>query len=60
MSSDGSLNPESDSFESRPPIYIGQHDTGRKDTLTNGQYRKVISSGASLQLYVHDRPEDLG
>ncbi|KAK4040548.1 PRMT5 arginine-N-methyltransferase-domain-containing protein [Parachaetomium inaequale] len=45
MSSSGSLNPESDSFESRPVFYIGQHDSTRREALTDDQYGQVLSSG---------------
>ncbi|KAK0634657.1 PRMT5 arginine-N-methyltransferase-domain-containing protein [Bombardia bombarda] len=44
MSSDH-LNPESDSFESRPSFCIGQHDSNRFETLTDGQYSYVLNSG---------------
>ncbi|KAL2166330.1 hypothetical protein VTG60DRAFT_2937 [Thermothelomyces hinnuleus] len=45
MASGSSLNPESDSFESRPVFYIGQHDSSRKEALTDDQYAQVLDSG---------------
>ncbi|KAK0626927.1 PRMT5 arginine-N-methyltransferase-domain-containing protein [Immersiella caudata] len=45
MSSDGYLDPESDSYDSRPQFYIGQHDTARSETLTDAQYTHVLNSG---------------
>ncbi|KAK3343941.1 methyltransferase-like protein [Lasiosphaeria hispida] len=45
MSSDGHLNPESDNFEMRPSFCIGQHDSTRSETLTDGQYSHVLNSG---------------
>jgi protein arginine N-methyltransferase 5 len=48
MSSSGSLNPESESFENRPVFYIGQHDSARFDVLTDDQYTQVLNSGVRL------------
>ncbi|KAL2265593.1 hypothetical protein VTJ83DRAFT_6693 [Remersonia thermophila] len=49
MSSDGGLNPESDSFESqsqsRPVFYIGQHETNRPEPLTDDQYSLLLTTG---------------
>jgi protein arginine N-methyltransferase 5 len=45
MSSNSSLDPESESFESRPVFYIGQHDSARKEALTDDQYTQVLNSG---------------
>ncbi|KAL2149528.1 hypothetical protein VTH82DRAFT_8179 [Thermothelomyces myriococcoides] len=45
MASGSNLNPESDSFESRPSFYIGQHDSSRKEALTDDQYSRVLDSG---------------
>src|SRR5690348_3344550 len=47
MSSSGSLNPESETFENRPAFYIGQHDSARFDVLTDDQYTQVLNSGVS-------------
>lgn len=47
MSSSSSLNPESDSFENRPAFYIGQHDSNRKEPLSDDQYTQVLNSGVS-------------
>jgi type II protein arginine methyltransferase len=47
MSSDGYLDPESDSYESRPQFYIGQHDSARSETLTDAQYTHVLNSGVN-------------
>ena len=47
MAPDGNLNPESETFEARPPFYIGQHDSSRTETLSDDQYRQVLNSGAS-------------
>ncbi|KAK4239275.1 hypothetical protein C8A03DRAFT_32689 [Achaetomium macrosporum] len=48
MSSSGTLNPESESFESRPRFYIGQHDSSRSEALTDEEYAQVLSSGFSF------------
>ncbi|KAK0706612.1 methyltransferase-like protein [Lasiosphaeria miniovina] len=45
MSTDGSLNPESDSFDSHPPFYIGQHSSTRSETLTDTQHSQVLDRG---------------
>ncbi|KAK4120766.1 Skb1 methyltransferase [Parathielavia appendiculata] len=45
MTSSGSLNPESDSFENRPVFYIGQHDSARTEVLTDEQYAQLLDSG---------------
>ncbi|KAH6621244.1 PRMT5 arginine-N-methyltransferase-domain-containing protein [Chaetomium sp. MPI-SDFR-AT-0129] len=45
MSSNSSLNPESDSFENRPAFYIGQHDPNRREPLSDNQYTQVLNSG---------------
>ncbi|SPQ27418.1 a0500d45-dec7-454a-906a-68302402b5f8 [Thermothielavioides terrestris] len=45
MSSSGSLNPQSESFESRPTFYIGQHDSTRSEALSDDQYAQVLNSG---------------
>lgn len=47
MSSNGSLNPESESFESRPAFYLGQHDSSRSVALTDDQYAQTLNSGVS-------------
>jgi protein arginine N-methyltransferase 5 len=49
MSSDGGLNPESESFESqsRPVFYIGQHETNRPEPLTDDQYSQLLNTGVS-------------
>lgn len=39
------LDPESDDFAARPNFCLGQHDSGRGETLTDGQYRQVLASG---------------
>ncbi|KAJ4307072.1 hypothetical protein N0V88_000447 [Collariella sp. IMI 366227] len=41
----GHLDPESESFESRPLFYIGQHDSSRREALTDEQYGQVLNSG---------------
>ncbi|KAK3386979.1 methyltransferase-like protein [Podospora didyma] len=45
MASDRTLNPESDSYESRPVFYIGQHDSNRSVTLSDYQYGHVLDCG---------------
>ncbi|KAL2257879.1 hypothetical protein VTK26DRAFT_9057 [Humicola hyalothermophila] len=45
MASSRALNPESESFESRPIYYIGQHDSDRSEPLTDEQYTQVLNSG---------------
>ncbi|KAK3946246.1 hypothetical protein QBC46DRAFT_301489 [Diplogelasinospora grovesii] len=45
MVSDKHLNPASDNFEARPHFYIGQHDSGRSETLSDGHYSQVLNSG---------------
>ncbi len=52
--SDGHLNPESPSFETRPPFYIGQHDTSRFETLTDAQHNIVLNSGVGLCITLCD------
>lgn len=47
MASGSNLNPESDNFESRPAFYIGQHDSSRREALTEDQYAQVLNSGVS-------------
>ena len=56
MSSTGSLNPETDSFEGRPAFYIGQHDSTRLDVLTEDQYTQVLNSGVSPTRLHHHPP----
>ncbi|KAK4190324.1 PRMT5 arginine-N-methyltransferase-domain-containing protein [Podospora australis] len=45
MSYTGALNPASDSYESRPHYYIGQHDSDRWEALDEDQYTQVLNSG---------------
>lgn len=52
MASGGYLNPESDSFESRPNFYIGNHDSDRDQALTDDQYNHVLNTGVSLLMMV--------
>ena len=47
MPSNTALNPESDDFQSRPNLYLGQHDSDRTETLTDEQYNQVLSTGVS-------------
>lgn len=51
MSSREEMNPESEDFEQgRPSFYIGQHDSTRKETLTDAQQDQVLDSGVSCLL----------
>ncbi|KAL0470879.1 protein arginine N-methyltransferase [Neurospora intermedia] len=45
MSSNRGFNPESESFEQRPPFYIGQHDVQRHESPTDNQYGQILDSG---------------
>ncbi|KAK1761238.1 methyltransferase [Echria macrotheca] len=45
MASPGSLDAESESFEPRPFFTIGQHDSNRRETLTDDHYRHILNSG---------------
>nr|CAB91373.1 related to SHK1 KINASE-BINDING protein [Neurospora crassa] len=49
MSSNRGFNPESESFEQRPPFYIGQHDVQRHESPTDNQYGQILDSGSHLQ-----------
>lgn len=48
MASPSSLNPESEDFnQTRPPFFIGQHDSKRDEVLTDDQYSYVLQTGVS-------------
>lgn len=36
--------------DTRPIFYIGQHDSGRTETLTDLQYGQILNAGVSLVL----------